>query len=97
MKVRYRAQALADLGGQELHPLGLGGSWLTPTGACQRAYRLGFVDDVRIAEMRADARGVDGHVLREVGQHLVGRGPLAVHDPVRQQLGPAPQRLASPT
>ena len=34
-----------------------------------------------------------GHVLREVGQHLVGRGPLPVHDPVRQQLGPAAQRL----
>ena len=29
----------------------------------------------------------------EVGEHLVGRGPLPVHDPVRDQLGPAPQRL----
>ena len=34
-----------------------------------------------------------GHVLREVGEHLVGRGPPPVHDPVRQKLRPAAKRL----
>lgn len=31
--------------------------------------------------------------LREVGKHLIGRGPLPVHDLVRQELCRVPQRL----
>jgi len=33
------------------------------------------------------------HVLGEVGQHLIRRGPLAVHEAVREQPGPVPQGL----
>ena len=34
-----------------------------------------------------------GHVLGEVGEHLVGRGPLPVDQAVGEQLGPLPHRL----
>ena len=34
-----------------------------------------------------------GHVVGEVGQHLVGRGPLPVHQPVGDPAGPLPSGL----
>ena len=46
-----------------------------------------------IRSSAASASSWPGHVLREVGQHLVGRGPLPVHQPVRDPLGPLPHRL----
>ena len=54
-----------------------------------RAGQDGYHPVHRVGEVQ-----LPGHVLGEVGKHLVGRGPLAIHQPVGELPEAVPQRLA---